>query len=92
MQEIFDYSSLNLQPPKNSCETIRNQSVVTLVCDLDETCDGDEDVSNAYHAKSWPDGFPTGYLYKGKKKALVNAVDTLKTFMKKGNKRTSDPK
>ena len=54
--------------------------------DLDETCDGDEDVSNAYHAKSWPDDFPTGYLYKGKKKAFV-AVDTL---MKKGNKRTSD--
>ena len=60
--------------------------------DPEATFDGDEDVSNAYHAKSWPDDFPTGYLYKWKKKALVNAVDTLKTFMKKGNKRTSDPK
>ena len=52
--------------------------------------DEEEEVSNEYFEKSWPDKDPTGYLYKGKKRSFVNAVDTLKTFMKKGNRRTSE--
>ena len=61
--------------------------------DIEEVPEDDDDnaeVSRVYDEHSWPEDEPTGYSFKGKKKMIIKAFESLKFVMKKGNQKVID--
>ena len=60
----------------DNCNEVEDTFVADDECDLKE--------QNSYEENCWPKEDPSGFSFKGKKRAFLKTVDCLKIMMKKG--------